>query len=274
MSQEDSAFARTFSTMVIALTVFGVAMIFLARYIEGRSLPVRETADAAERIAPVGQVNTEPVEQPPAEPAAEVAAAEDPGKRVYDSTCSACHATPAVGAPVFGNTEDWAPRIDKGLEALYDSALNGFQGEKGVMLPKGGRPDLADEDVKAAVRYMVANSGGADLVEQAAPPEEAAAADTPAAEATAAEEQPLALGKQTYDAACFICHTPGAAGAPKLGDSEAWAPRIEQGKEVLYDHALKGFMGKAGLMPPKGGRVDLSDEQVKAAVSYMVDSAQ
>ena len=69
-----------------------------------------------------------------------------------------------------------------------------------------------------------------------------------------------------------MCHGAGIAGAPKLGDKAAWAPRIEQGSAVLLEHAIKGFSGKAGMMPAKGGS-SASDEEVKAAVEYMVNAA-
>ncbi len=77
-------------------------------------------------------------------------------------------------------------------------------------------------------------------------------------------------GKKTYDAACAACHATGVAGSPKLGDKEAWKARIEQGKEVLYTTSLKG----KGAMPAKGGRADLSDDDVKAAVDYMISNAK
>ncbi len=77
-------------------------------------------------------------------------------------------------------------------------------------------------------------------------------------------------GQQTYQQACFACHGTGAAGAPKAGDKAAWKDRIAQGASTLHTHALKGFQGKHGVMPPKGGRADLSDAAVKAAVDYMV----
>lgn len=77
-------------------------------------------------------------------------------------------------------------------------------------------------------------------------------------------------GKATYQSACFACHGTGAAGAPKAGDKAAWAPRIKQGAATLHEHALKGFQGKSGMMPAKGGNAGLSDDAVKAAVDYMV----
>ena len=73
--------------------------------------------------------------------------------------------------------------------------------------------------------------------------------------------------------ACFACHTTGVAGSPKLGDAEAWAPRIAQGMAVLNNNAIEGFQGSTGMMPAKGGRVDLSDEAIAAAVTYMVNES-
>lgn len=79
-----------------------------------------------------------------------------------------------------------------------------------------------------------------------------------------------ASGEATYKAACFACHGTGAAGAPKLGDKAAWKARIAQGNDKMYSNAIKGFKGAKGMMPAKGGRADLKDADVKAAVDYMV----
>ncbi len=92
--------------------------------------------------------------------------------------------------------------------------------------------------------------------------------------AAPAAAAPKADGKATFDQACIACHGAGIAGAPKLGDKAAWAPRIKQGMPMLYEHALKGFTGKGGMMPAKGGRMDMSDEQIKAAVDYMVAASK
>ena len=77
-------------------------------------------------------------------------------------------------------------------------------------------------------------------------------------------------GPELYGSVCKTCHETGLAGAPKTGDRAAWGPRIAQGKPTLYEHALKGYTGKAGAMPAKGGRTDLSDDLVKAGVDYLV----
>lgn len=81
-------------------------------------------------------------------------------------------------------------------------------------------------------------------------------------------------GKATYDSTCGVCHGAGIAGAPKFGDKAAWAPRIAQGADTLHTHALKGFQGKVGMMPAKGGNAGLPDADVKAAVDYMVEKAK
>jgi cytochrome c5 len=79
-----------------------------------------------------------------------------------------------------------------------------------------------------------------------------------------------AAGQDTYGKACVVCHGAGVAGAPKLGDKGDWGPRIAQGNDLLYEHAIKGYTGKKGMMPPKGGNTALADADVKAAVDYMV----
>jgi cytochrome c5 len=81
-------------------------------------------------------------------------------------------------------------------------------------------------------------------------------------------------GEAVFNQACVACHGAGVAGAPKFGDKAAWAPRIAQGTDTLHQHALSGFQGKSGFMPPKGGRTDFSDQSVLNGVDYMVDAAK
>jgi cytochrome c5 len=81
-------------------------------------------------------------------------------------------------------------------------------------------------------------------------------------------------GPQVFNEACYQCHADGAVipGAPIVGDTAAWEARVAQGLEILYDHAINGFQGEAMVpMPPKGGRVDLSDDEIRSAVDYMVE---
>lgn len=77
-------------------------------------------------------------------------------------------------------------------------------------------------------------------------------------------------GDAVYNASCSGCHGSGAAGSPKFADKGAWGPRIGKGKPTLYKHALGGF----NAMPPKGMCMTCSDDEIKAAVDYMVSKAQ
>lgn len=77
-------------------------------------------------------------------------------------------------------------------------------------------------------------------------------------------------GKAVYDKTCVACHATGVANAPKFGDKAAWAPRIATGKDALVGSVLKG----KGAMPPKAGASNLSDDDIKAAVDYMVGAAK
>ena len=85
----------------------------------------------------------------------------------------------------------------------------------------------------------------------------------------------LQQGRSVWLGSCKVCHATGLAGAPKIGYRAAWEDRIAQGKAMLYQHALNGFMGPAGTeMPARGGNDALSDSEVKAAVDYMVAASQ
>lgn len=77
-------------------------------------------------------------------------------------------------------------------------------------------------------------------------------------------------GKKIYDGHCAVCHGTGAAGAPKYGDIAAWVPRIKQGMDVLFQHAINGY----NSMPPKGTCMSCSDAEIKAAVQYLVDQSK
>lgn len=124
-------------------------------------------------------------------------------------------------------------------------------------------------EYQAAVLERIAPVGEVYL------PGEEQQADAPVVE-TAAEPEPVATamtGPQVYNTACLACHASGVGGAPVVGDTAQWADRIAQGVDVLKKHALEGFSGAAGYMPPKGGRIDLSDEEVGSAVDYMVDES-
>lgn len=102
------------------------------------------------------------------------------------------------------------------------------------------------------------------------PPTAASAAAT----TTTATATPVSAdaGEKLFSSVCATCHTAGLMGAPKLSDKADWAPRIAQGKDTLYKNAIVGYQGKSGVMPARGGS-QASDEEVKAAVDYMVSKA-
>jgi cytochrome c5 len=294
---------RQFFLTLVGLTIFGIFASFMGRQI-ATLVPQDSSAEVvAKRVQPVGGVYTEDnpppkvVNEAPPAVAGAGAAAGDVGKQTYDTVCMACHGAGVAGAPKLGDKAAWEPRLAQGVDVLHKHAIEGFQGSAGVMPARGGRTDLSDDAVIAAVEYMLAESGGparaaptaeaAPSSEAAAPAEAAAAgeavapaeaaaaaAPTPAPEATAAAGGASDKGKQVYDTVCMACHAAGVAGAPKFGDKAAWEPRIAQGMDLLYEHSIKGFMGAAGMMPPKGGRADIPDDDVKAAVDYMVGAAK
>jgi len=120
------------------------------------------------------------------------------------------------------------------------------------------------DNIKPFARVAVAGQDNSALTIQA-----------PAAAAGAAVALAVPKnGAELYEAACKTCHGSGLAGAPKAGDKAAWGPRLAQGKATLYEHALKGFTGKSGMMPPKGTRTDLSDDLIKQGVDYLTSLAQ
>jgi len=102
-------------------------------------------------------------------------------------------------------------------------------------------------------------------LESAAPTVETAVAPAPVVT--------VLSGPQVYNSACLACHGPGIGGAPILGDAAAWEARIAQGTDVLKEHAISGYTGELGFMPAKGGRVDLSDQEIADAVDYMIGEA-
>lgn len=81
-------------------------------------------------------------------------------------------------------------------------------------------------------------------------------------------------GKTIFGELCHTCHEKGVGGAPIVGDKVAWGPRVAQGLDTLVKHAIAGFTGKSGIMPAKGGNPALTDEQVKATVTWMVDQVK
>lgn len=131
------------------------------------------------------------------------------------------------------------------------------------------RPERVAERIAPVAKLAIDPNAPVVPAPSAAPATATLAVPPPAPQKSAAAGA-NDLGKKTFDGVCTACHTAGVAGAPKFGDKAAWAPRIAQGKNTLYNAALHGLRA----MPAKGGNPSLSDEQVKAAVDYMVAAAK
>lgn len=258
-----------------------------------------EREDMAERLKPAGELCLAG-QDCGTSAAADDAGGEDgeiSGSDIYGNVCAACHDSGAAGAPARGEEGDWEERIDQGIETLYEHAINGI----GAMPPRGGNADLSDEEVMAATNHLVeplmddlpevgagSEEEASDNGEDAASDEEASAdngGDAASEEESAANGEDAAGngeesavsgddsgidGEEIYASVCAACHDSGAAGAPVTGEAGDWEERLEKGTDELYSNAIEGV----GAMPPKGGRTDLSDEEVQAAVDHMLEAVE
>lgn len=166
------------------------------------------------------------------------------GKEVVDAVCASCHAAGTKGAPRIGDQKAWAKRASQGLTSLTNHALKGIRD----MPSHGGNPTLSDREIQLAITYMVNQSGGkwTEPIDRKTPPVER-------------------TGEQVVKAQCIKCHETGTGGAPKIGDRDAWIPRLKNGLDVTVQSAIKGHGG----MPARGGLPDLTDREVRNAIIYM-----
>jgi len=166
------------------------------------------------------------------------------GQQVVEEVCAACHATGVDGAPRIGDAKAWEPRARRGLSSLTQNALDGVR----KMPPHGGRLALSDLEIKRAITYMVNHSGGSwiEPIDRAAAPAERS-------------------GAQIVQMQCVKCHGPGLNGAPRIGDKDAWIQRVRLGLDSVVRSAIHGH----GAMPARGGMADLSDAEMRSAVTYM-----
>lgn len=170
METTDKQFYLAFSGVLAALVLITILVAVVAN-VTGSRMPAEKSKAQIEKnrayIQPVGRVNLASTPNPAlsavmlAEPAPESsdqaapASAEDQGARVYKMVCMACHDSGVAGAPKIGDVSAWSVRLEAGIGALYNSGING---KGAIMPPKGGNPALSDEDVKAAVDYMLETS--------------------------------------------------------------------------------------------------------------------
>ncbi len=179
--------------------------------------------------------------------AASAQSGERSGKQVVEAACLACHGTGANGAPKIGDKNAWAKRASRGLTSLTQTALKGIR----KMPAHGGNPGISDLEIERAITYMVNQSGGNWI--------EPINRVSPAVERS---------GEQIVKAQCVKCHQTGVGGAPRIGDRDAWIPRLKQGLDSVVRSAIKGH----GPMPPRGGTADLSDAEMRAAVTYLFNA--
>lgn len=156
---EDRQFTTYFLAVIAILTAFTLIILVIANSLyssDSQKADSRVQHAVAVRIAPVGDVYVGSV---PAEVASSsavggvvaVAAADLSGEQVYQQVCAACHTSGVLNAPKLGDAAAWEPRLAKGVEGLYASAIKGI----GAMPAKGGRADMSDEAIKAAVDYLL-----------------------------------------------------------------------------------------------------------------------
>jgi cytochrome c5 len=166
------------------------------------------------------------------------------GKEVVDAVCAKCHGSGANGAPKIGDATAWKKRASQGLSGLTAHALKGIRG----MPSHGGNQSLSDMEIKRAVTYMVNQSGG-----KWTEPVDKSALPAPR------------TGEQIVKAQCIKCHEAGKGGAPKIGDRDAWIPRLKNGLDNTVRSAINGHGG----MPARGGMADLTDAEMRSAVIYL-----
>lgn len=171
------------------------------------------------------------------------AAADRTGKEVVQAVCIECHGPGTDGAPRIGNGYEWASHAKQGLDRLTQNAITGIR----KMPAHGGQAKLSDLEMTRAVVYMVSNGNAKDPDKPYSAPQRWS-------------------GEQIVGEVCGNCHWDGKDGAPKLGDADAWIPRLKGGLDRVMESAIHGHKG----MPARGGMAGLSDVEIKAAVSYMV----
>jgi cytochrome c5 len=179
-----------------------------------------------------------------APPAAHAQSAELSGKEVVDAVCAKCHASGASGAPRIGDQQAWSKRASRGLSGLTANALQGIR----KMPSHGGNQSLSDFEIKRAVAYMVNQSGG-----KWTEPVDKRIKSAPRS------------GEEIVKAQCSKCHEAGKSGAPKIGDRDAWIPRLKDGLDNTVRSAINGHGG----MPARGGLANLTDTEMRSAVIYL-----
>jgi cytochrome c5 len=183
---------------------------------------------------------------------------------------------PAKGGNPGLSDEAVKAAVDHMVAQVSDAAAPEAEPEQAE--PEQAEPEQAEPEQAEPEQAEPEQAEPEQAEPEQAEPEQAESeqAESGAAEPESGDSASAAAvsGESVYQSSCMACHAAGVAGAPRLGDADAWADRIDQGIETLYTHSIDGFQGDTGMMPPKGGNTSLSDDEVKAAVDYMVEQAQ
>ncbi len=135
-------------------TLSGLALLFSPVAVANHN----STESLKARVSAIGSLNVDGNKVAAAPATSQPEAGPADGESIYQTTCTACHSTGIAGSPVVGDVEDWAVRLEQGLETLVAHAIEGYTGSTGIMPAKGGNPALSDEAVTAAVQFMVDRS--------------------------------------------------------------------------------------------------------------------
>ena len=160
---QDQKFFDMYSIVIIVVLLVAFLAYLIKIYDLTQEVYVRDTTEiqaaVAERIRPVGQVNRSSEEQESSAPIIKITpepiATAMTGLEVYNTACIACHSVGVGGAPITGDVTAWTERIARDAAMLKNNAVQGYIGSVGYMPPKGGRPDISDAEVEAAVNYMI-----------------------------------------------------------------------------------------------------------------------
>ncbi|GAB4212565.1 MAG: c-type cytochrome [Rhodoferax sp.] len=170
-------------------------------------------------------------------------AADKSGREVVEQVCAACHASGKDGAPKIGDVAAWTTHGKKGLAKLTESAIQGI----GKMPAHGGQASLSDLEISRAVAFMVSYGHSVDPKKPYASPSTVTA-------------------EQLVQDHCTNCHGDGKNGAPRTNQFADWKPRLGKGLPELVKSAIQGHKA----MPARSGMANLSDTDMRNAVTYMV----
>lgn len=163
------------------------------------------------------------------------------GQDIYNRNCGWCHSNPNTDAPQLGEAASWLNRTPELMPFMEDHVRRGFLG----MPAKGSDWFISDYDLALAMNY---------IIKSRVPHRLPLLSDS------------LTQGRVVYHYNCAVCHDNGRDGAPRIGDTEAWKKRSPEWLPLLVDHAREGFL----QMPRRGGARGLTEEDLRAAIVYML----